>query len=206
MGIYPELENIDLKDLIDYWHITEPLDGKKYAASYYDELAFLIVNKGRNGRLFLNEQISKTNNSNKLESILVHLSSKENPIPLNIFLEHLKHEFFPVISGAIEGLIIQEEIKAKNEVVKLRFHESAYVRSSVLRFMSKLYPQEAPSLLIEALQDRHEIVRQSAIDEIDELQMTDAILTLRAFLNDSSPDVRQAAETAIENLEDYLFD
>jgi hypothetical protein len=205
MGIYPELDNLDLKDLIDYWHTTKPLDGEEYAASYYDELAFLIADKGTAGHLFLNEQISKTNDY-KLAAILVNLSSKENPIPSNILFEHLKHKSFPVISGAIEGLIIQEETKAKNEVVKLRFHESAYVRSSVLRFMSKLYPEEARSLLIEALQDRHEIVRQSAIDEIDELQMTDAIPTLRPFLNDSSPDVRQAAETAIENLEDYLSD
>jgi HEAT repeat protein len=36
--------------------------------------------------------------------------------------------------------------------------------------------------------------------------MTEAIPTLRAFLNDSSPDVRQAAEAAIENLEDYFSD
>jgi hypothetical protein len=33
MGIYPELEDFDLKDLIDYWHITESLDDEKYTAS-----------------------------------------------------------------------------------------------------------------------------------------------------------------------------
>jgi HEAT repeat protein len=203
MGIYPELENLDLKDLIEYWHTTEPLDGEEYAASYYDELAFLIADKGTAGRLFLKEQISKTDDY-KLASILVNLPSKEHPISSNTLFKYLKHESSPIIGSAIEGLIIQEEIKAKNEVLKLRFHESAYVRSSVLRFMSKLYPEEARSLLIKALQDRHEIVRQSAIDEIDELQMTNVIPTLRPFLNDSSPDVRQAAETAIENLEDYL--
>ena len=205
MGFYPELDDLDLKDLIDYWHSTKPLDGEEYAASYYDELAFLISNKGVAGRLFLKEQISKTNDD-KLAAILFHLPSKENHISSNILLEHLKHESAEVISGAIEGLIRQEETKAKNEVLKLRFYESPYVRSSVLRFMSNLYPESARSLLIEALQDRHEIVRESAIDEMDKPEMTDVISILRPFLNDSSPDVRQAAETTIENLEYYLSD
>ncbi|MEN9521068.1 MAG: hypothetical protein RLZZ381_3656 [Cyanobacteriota bacterium] len=77
MGIYPELDNLDLKDLIDYWHTTEPLDGEEYAASYYDELAFLIANKGAAGRLFLNEQISKRNNY-KLDKCCVLLKIYTN--------------------------------------------------------------------------------------------------------------------------------
>ena len=66
--------------------------------------------------------------------------------------------------------------------------------------MSKLYPDEAFLLLIEALQDSDEIVRQSAIDEIDELEIIKAIPYIRPLLDDPSPDVRQAAETAIQNL------
>ena len=199
MGIYPELDDLDLEGLIHYWHSVEPLDGKEYAASYYDELAFLIQNKGAAGRLFLKEQISKSN-GDRLAAILYHLPSKEKPIPVNIILQYLKNEFPLVIADAIEGLKFQEEKKAKNEVLKLRFHYSPYVRSSVLRFMSKLYPDEAFLLLIEALQDSDEIVRQSAIDEIDELEIIKAIPYIRPLLDDPSPDVRQAAETAIQNL------
>ena len=40
MGIYPELDDLDLEGLIHYWHSVGPLDGKEYATSYYDELAF----------------------------------------------------------------------------------------------------------------------------------------------------------------------
>ena len=199
MGIYPELDDLDLEGLIHYWHSVGPLDGKEYATSYYDELAFLIQNKGAAGRLFLKEQISKSN-GDRLAAILYHLPSKEKPIPVNIILQYLKNEFPLVIADAIEGLKFQEEKKAKNEVLKLRFHYSPYVRSSVLRFMSKLYPDEAFLLLIEALQDSDEIVRQSAIDRIDELEIIKAIPYIRPLLDDPSPDVRQAAETAIQNL------
>ena len=199
MGIYPELDDLDLEGLIHYWHSVGPLDGKEYATSYYNELAFLIQNKGAAGRLFLKEQISKSN-GDRLAAILYHLPSKEKPIPVNIILQYLKNEFPLVIAHAIEGLKFQEEKKAKNEVLKLRFHYSPYVRSSVLRFMSKLYPDEAFLLLIEALQDSDEIVRQSAIDRIDELEIIKAIPYIRPLLDDPSPDVRQAAETAIQNL------
>ena len=199
MGIYPELDDLDLEGLIHYWHSVGPLDGKEYATSYYNELAFLIQNKGAAGRLFLKEQISKSN-GDRLAAILYHLPSKEKPIPVNIILQYLKNEFPLVIADAIEGLKFQEEKKAKNEVLKLRFHYSPYVRSSVLRFMSKLYPDEAFLLLIEALQDSDEIVRQSAIDRIDELEIIKAIPYIRPLLDDPSPDVRQAAETAIQNL------
>ncbi|MGK7949974.1 MAG: HEAT repeat domain-containing protein [Xenococcaceae cyanobacterium] len=70
--------------------------------------------------------------------------------------------------------------------------------------MSKLYPREARSLLLESLQDSHCVVRESAIDEIDELNLVEAIPVLRPLLNDSSIEVRQAAETAIKNLASYI--
>ena len=108
------------------------------------------------------------------------------------------------LEGAIEELIRQEAKKAKTEVLKLRFHNCPYVGGSVLRFMSKLYPREARSLLLESLQDSHYIVKESAIDEIDELNLVEAIPVLRPLLNDSSIEVRQAAETAIKNLASYI--
>ena len=206
MGIYPELENLDLASSIDYWY-GEPLEGQLYAALYYGEVACLILNQGTAGRLFLMEQINQSDND-RLSAILFHLPSKENPLSLNIILKYLNNESSQVVASAIEGLIRQEAKKAKNEILTLRFYDCPYVRSSVLRFMSKLYPKEARSLLLESLQDSHYIVRESAIDEIDELDLVEAIAALRPLLNDSSLDVRQAAETAIKNLassvENYL--
>ena len=77
----------------------------------------------------------------------------------------------------------------------------SYVRGSVLRFMSEFYPERAVGLLIDALNDAHFIVRENAADELGELEAVEALPFLRAKLEDPHPDVRQAAETAIEMLE-----
>jgi len=200
MGIYPELDNLDLESSIDYWQNVEPLDGREYAASYYSELAFLIADRGEAGRLFLREQINNSNNE-QLGAILYFLSSKKHPLPLKILLKYLKHSSDYVILNAIEGLKIQAERKAKKEVLKLRFHQSQYVRGAVLRYLSRLYPKEAGSILIEALKDPGYIVRETAIDEIDELEIIDFIPYIRRLLKDPHPHVRQAAATAIKNFE-----
>jgi len=53
-----------------------------------------------------------------------------------------------------------------------------------------------------ALADSHHIVRESAIDEIDELEMTKLVRREieHLMLNDPEQDVRDAASTAIENI------
>jgi len=52
------------------------------------------------------------------------------------------------------------------------------------------------------LADSHHIVRESAIDEIDELEMTKLVRREieHLMLNDPEQDVRDAASTAIENI------
>jgi HEAT repeat protein len=55
-------------------------------------------------------------------------------------------------------------------------------------------------MLIHALSDQEFIVRENAIDELGELGQPEAIPYLQPLLNDEHPDVRQAAETAIEVL------
>ena len=67
--------------------------------------------------------------------------------------------------------------------------------------MARLHPDRAQPLLIEALKDPHFIVRENAADELGELDVVTAIPDLRQLLADSHPDVRQAAQTAIEILE-----
>ena len=56
-------------------------------------------------------------------------------------------------------------------------------------------------MLIAALKDPHYIVRENAIDELDDLEYYQALPDIRALLQPGEhEDVIQAAETAIENL------
>jgi HEAT repeat protein len=75
-----------------------------------------------------------------------------------------------------------------------------------LRFISRLFPKEAPPILLEALEDPHYIVKENAIDELDDLGVIEAIPYIRPFLSDPHPYVVEAAQTAISNLEDLALD
>lgn len=59
MGLYKELDNLNLEELINRWHEPSP-DGEEYAASYHSEVAFLIRNQGEAGIAFLFGEISRS--------------------------------------------------------------------------------------------------------------------------------------------------
>jgi HEAT repeat protein len=84
----------------------------------------------------------------------------------------------------------------------LREHPSPYVVGSVLRFLSRNHPDRARPILLEALGSGEPVVRQNAVDEIDELGYAAALPRLRRLLEDPDEDVRQAARTAVANLEE----
>lgn len=57
-------------------------------------------------------------------------------------------------------------------------------------------------ILMAALKDGSHIVRENAIDELEELQARDAVPALRLLLDDSHRDVRAAARHALQTLAD----
>ena len=71
----------------------------------------------------------------------------------------------------------------------------------VLRYQAQTNGLEAITRLIEALKDSDPIVRQSAIDALDELRARDATADVLELVADPDPDVRQAAETFMRNLQ-----
>jgi HEAT repeat protein len=73
----------------------------------------------------------------------------------------------------------------------------------------ELEPQLLPQVVVEtksiqallaALHDPSFIVRESAIDELDELQAVASLPALANLLQDPDPDVREAARTAYDHL------
>jgi HEAT repeat protein len=88
-----------------------------------------------------------------------------------------------------------------DQVYALRTHPSAYVRGSVLRYMSRYDPRIGAVMLVEALDDPDYIVRENAVDELDQLGVVEAIPRIRERLADDHPDVQRAAATALENLQ-----
>ncbi len=194
MSYYPELDALSLSQLKKEWE-SQPIEGTEYALSFYDEIAFILVQKfDQEGISFLLEQLDIAS-VEQLASILRFL-----PLPVGLVESYLSNSSPLIISRAIEQLGERNEKKFIDDILQLYQHKDSWVRSSVLRAMSQLNPDEAVALLIEALHDSSPLVRQSAIDELDELEATDAVPDISKLLGDPDEDVRIAAKTALSNL------
>jgi len=106
-----------------------------------------------------------------------------------------------IVAEAIDTLSHLDCRRAKQRIATLNRHSSPYVRGSVLRYFARQYPKEAVPLLERALNSREAIVRQNAVDELDEMSYTPALAKIKRLLEDPDEDVRQAARTAVEHLE-----
>ncbi len=214
MSLYPELDGLSFAELVDAFH-QPPLDGEEYASTYYSDITVRLRRQGEIGNTVLWNEIDKAN-TEQLRAIIVGLTLPPAIHPsvkpltqqqLLAFRKLLKETCLRsteplLVMGAIDGLSFLGDKDATDQVLALRHHASPFVRGGVLRYMARLWPEQAFQLLIEALNDQHFIVRESALDELGELGRPEAISHIQPFLTDEHPDVRQAAQTAIEFLTD----
>lgn len=198
MGPYPELENLTLDELIAAFNEPPP-EGDDSAVAYYSELAWLISQQGEPGIQFLRQQLPHADEA-RLLAILPALANSHE-VSKELLQSYLSDSHPMVVAEAVRLLAMFNDSEITRQVLALRDHTSPYVRGSVLFYLSRVKSDEAYSMLIEALGDSHFIVREFAVDELDNLGKTEAIPCLKPLLNDTEPDVRQAAQTAIENLE-----
>jgi hypothetical protein len=214
--MYPEFNDLRLPQLIElFWDRRFDSVDAGDGSIYYSEVAWRIVQRGHEGLQFL---LDTANNCSvgQLRGILVALSFPpclDDPRIDHLIEACLDNSHPIIIADAIRALASRGKAELINRVLSFQNHSCEYVRGSVLVFMRRLYPQQSLLLLLDALHDPHYIVRESAIDELDDLGDVSAISAIEPFLTDPEGDVRQAARTAIENLmdrlrypEDYLED
>lgn len=200
MNFLQKLESLNLEELLTLFQKLPQLGVDPFL--YYSEVAASIATKGEKGINFLYEQIKKVDTPRLVGIIFALAQEAEDGIDLrNILCGYLNDERPMVIAEAIDSLRKLGIRDCVDKILSLRSSPSPYVRGSVLRFIARLYPEKAINILIEALNDPDFIVRENAADELGELEVISAIPLLRPLLNDSHPDVRSAAQTAIEMLE-----
>ncbi|NJM59583.1 MAG: HEAT repeat domain-containing protein [Oscillatoriales cyanobacterium RU_3_3] len=207
MSLYPELDNLDLTQLINCFHKTFP-NGESDNFAYFGEVALRIRQQGKAGIDFLFEELDLAN-LDRLRGIILALTFPppvEHPSLRDILLSYLHDRRPSIVADAVDGMRFLGATDTADAVLPLSTHPDPYVRGSVLRFVSHLFPLSAPPILLKALQDPHYIVRENAIDELDDLGAIEAINYIRPFLSDPHPDVVQAAQTAISNLEELASD
>ncbi len=201
MSFYPELENLNVEELLAlFWQ--SPLE-EEDPFLYYSEVANTIARKYKEGIILLSEQIEKADTPRLIGIIFALTQEPQNNSNLhNLLCGYLNDERPMVVAETIDALRRLEEKDSINKILTLQNHPSPYVRGSVLRYVARLYPEKAMSLLIQALNDTDFLVRENAADELGELGVVTVIPLLHPLLTDSSQDVREAAQTAIEMLED----
>ncbi len=87
-------------------------------------------------------------------------------------------------------------------VRRMSDHQAPIVRAAVLDYLARAEPESARPALIQGLGDPDYIVRETAVDALDDLGAADAISAIEALLDDPHEDVRLAARTAVDNLRD----
>lgn len=197
----PELADLDVEALIDRLVAAYPLDDE-YAATYYDDVAQHLRARGQRGTDALLELLP-TSDELRAASILLALSSPPaDASAITVLRAYLGDTRPRVLMEGIDGLSYLGDRDAHDQIVTLHDHASPYVRGAVLRYLSRLFPDEALPYLRAAIRDPHFVVRESAIDELDELDAVEALEDIRRLLSDPHEDVRQAARTAVANLEE----
>ncbi len=205
--MYPELDNLSLPELVErFWDRRPDEEDDGDGVIYYSEVTLRMMKYGQEGIEFLLDTAHHCN-LGQLRSILLALSFP--PYIDDPRIDHLVETCLDaphpiIIADAVRALASRGKAELVNRVLSFQNHSCEYVRGSVLYFMRKFYPQQALPLLLDALHDPHYIVRESAIDELDDLGDVTAIPAIEPLLTDPEGDVRQAARTAIENLTNRL--
>jgi HEAT repeat protein len=124
--------------------------------SYFTEVALRIREQGKAGIDFLFEEIERTNlELEQLRGIILALTLRppvEHPSLRGILLSYLHDRRPLIVADAVDGLAFLGARDTADAILPIRTHPDPYIRGSVLRFISRLFPKEAPPILLEALQ------------------------------------------------------
>jgi len=206
--VYPELDTLTLDALIAYFGHKKPIDGWRYAASFYTEVGLLLARSGQEGAHFLFAQIERDKKrkipTSKLRGVLFGLSQlpDAHDATSTIFLLYLHDKRPLIVADALDCLRHGNIILPLSTLVRYVEATSAYVKGAALRYISHLYPKLAKEYLLPALHDAHYIVRENAVDELAELNDPQFIPYIQPLVQDPHPHVRQAAQTTIADLAD----
>jgi hypothetical protein len=201
MPLYPELTALSFPQLITAFEQPRHPDG----LTFYQEVAIVIRTVGDLGLGYLLGKLSASRIIPMRSAILGLTFPPVQEPGLAAHIQHtlrqyIQHRHAIIAMDAIDTLRLLGDRTPTAAVLASATHPSAYVRGAVVRYVAELVPEQIPAIVLPALQDPHYIVRESAIDALDEIRWVDTAEAVRPYLTDPHPDVRQAAATALEHL------
>lgn len=191
------LAGLSVAELADRFSVVDEYD------DYYETVARELYEQGRAGIEGLEQELAGRRVP-QLRAALTVLAEFQGADPG--FIDRVK-----TLVGDSEPLIAADAIRLLGSlgvtdmgelILGMREHPSPFVRASVLDYLARAEPESAYPALLHALRDDDYIVRETAIDALDDLGATEAIPVIEPLLEDPHEDVRQAARTAVDNLRD----
>lgn len=203
-GTYPELDSLSLSELQARFRAAPPKDPDLEGnyQLWYEELAVAIRERDPDeGARFLRGEADR-GDPDRLSAILLAIAwfDERDRVYADLAIECLDHPDEQVAARAIDGLAGLGGCGLTERILALGADPRVLVRGAVLRFAPQVVPDRAPALLLHALHDPHYIVRENAVDELDELDYAPALPNIEALRADPHPHVRTAALAAIANL------
>jgi HEAT repeat protein len=199
--VYPELEleRRSLAELLALFQDGTPAEEE--ASLYYSEVAWYVGRRGDEAAEALVALIPAANDE-QLRAILFALGvdAVSAEVAGAVLPLYLADERDLIQAEAIASLGHRRDRRLVGHTDAFLRHPSHWVRARTLEYLSRLTPAESKSALHDALTDTHYIVREVAVDQLDEIEDRAAIPWITPLLYDSHPHVRQAARTAIKNL------
>jgi hypothetical protein len=210
MAFFSELDRpMTLSRLVQLFEskdLPESIDPEE-SPLWYEEVAVKIIEEhGGQGLDYLLSSMPKWDEQ-RLRGVLLSFCflpadtlNLKRAMLVDLLLSYLHDSRPQIIANAIRTLRHLDCQDALVPVLRFVNHSSPFIQGAALSFLSKCDFSIARPLLFAALESPSPIVRQIAIDELDESLCVDAIPKIRDLLLDKDPDVRLAAQTAIENL------
>lgn len=209
MSLFPILDGKSLPELVNHFvsnplaHGVEPNEGDLFL----QEVTVKIARCGSEGAAFLLDSLMRADVSRQ-QAILVALGFVDKRA-INELLGRLKAALALFLSNPDPQLVAKSVdcitqlglTEMAESVTPLLNHASPFVVGSVLRFLSIRSPSQAKPILLKALESPHPIIRQNAVDELDDLDCKEALPSILVLLNDPDKNVREAAHWATEHLQ-----
>jgi HEAT repeats len=202
MAIYPDLAKLDAEHLLNLFS-QSPIYDDEDEFLYFSEIARYIFQKMQESGI---EQIVNTSlqteNEGRLRSVIFLMGCSAHKEKYEDILgKYLTDTRHLIVAEAIGSLGHLEASKHFDAILNLRNYSSPFVRGRVLQYIRRFRYPQAKELLLSALDDADYIVREWALDELDELGDVSVIPYVIPFLDDEESTVRQAAQTTLQNLQ-----
>ncbi|WP_327148342.1 HEAT repeat domain-containing protein [Nocardia sp. NBC_01329] len=191
------LAGLSTAELVARWSAGDEYD------DYYEAVARELYEQGEPGIEVLTQELAGRRVPQLRAALTVLAMHQGSEVAFVEKVKLLAGDSEPVIAGDAIRLLGSLGITELGERIRgMGDHPSPFVRASVLDYLARAEPESAYPALVQGLRDSDYVVRETAVDALDDLDSTESISAIEPLLEDPHEDVRLAARTAVDNLRD----